>query len=917
MKCLKICLILLLHVSLRPGYSQIAMLADIRQDVVTEFGTYHPYPVTIQPVVPYYDVAADFGDVVNFSNFNFSENEKALLRQNKFVVQPGSLSEYRTGYAEIYDIYNESREAGIPIFVTTDAMLHTFHLCFDRILMTIEIQKFYTDLNALLAALFDETVEQYTVAADSAVHAALLRNINYLIVARSLLDDRFVSPVNGGKYIAELDLIRQHTGYAASPLFGYDEDYSQYIPRGHYTRNDTLTQYFLAMMWLGRATFVLEANPDEVRSQTLSAILMLQALENSTVGNEASHSVWERIYSPTVFLVGKTDDINIFQYLEIAEQIYIDFLIRHPDELGEVTLLDAFVKKAQQLPGPLITTETPKGFRLMGQRFVPDSWVLDELVMTKVALRSIPKGLDVMSVLGSECAIRLLKDMGEFAAFPSYTAKLDSLCTLFKTYPEEKWAQNLYWNWLYALMPLLAEKTAGFPVFMQNAAWMQKDLFAALASWAELRHDTILYAKQSSTDRGVYERSDLIQGYVEPNPYLFTRMASLAGFFISGLASRDLLLPGFDTILSEYKNLALALKTIAEKELTNRSLEPAEYELINNFGLIIEGIAAFDLDTAGPAPEDVEEMPVIADVHTDANTNTCLEEGVGYPFPIYVICRIEDQLVLARGAGYSHYEFTMPSSQRLTDEKWREMLKSTPAPALPEWTGAFHDTGVSLNNALPQKYLCENIGIQGITVALSADTIFANEKIFLTCQVKPVLINHPVVITATNVSDSISANALTDDAGIANVMLEDLQIGQYNITAKMTLPNSSKQLWYRTTFCVESATKTTLQHEADLPEIYELDQNYPNPFAPSRASGNAPNTSIRFRLPLPQTITLAIYNIRGERVRTLLNGYKMPGYYQIQWDGRNESGCMVSAGVYFYQLQVGQHLLTKKMVLMF
>jgi hypothetical protein len=123
------------------------MIADITQPVQTEFGTYQPIPTTITPAVELYQVADDFSNVINFNEFRFSEKEKTLLKQNHFVVSPRRESEV-TGYKEIYDVYNEARDLGIPIFVTTDALLHTFHLIFDRMLMELEQQQFYHDLKS-------------------------------------------------------------------------------------------------------------------------------------------------------------------------------------------------------------------------------------------------------------------------------------------------------------------------------------------------------------------------------------------------------------------------------------------------------------------------------------------------------------------------------------------------------------------------------------------------------------------------------------------------------------------------------------------------------------------------------------------------------------------------------------------------
>jgi hypothetical protein len=82
-------------------------------------------------------------------------------------------------------------------------------------------------------------------------------------------------------------------------------------------------------------------------------------------------------------------------------------------------------------------------------------------------------------------------------------------------------------------------------------------------------------------------------------------------------------------------------------------------------------------------------MAVIADVHTDPNTASCLEEGVGHANYIFVVVPIEGKLNLTRGSVFSYYEFPHPMSDRLTDEKWQEMLELGEAPGPPAWTDSF------------------------------------------------------------------------------------------------------------------------------------------------------------------------------------------------------------------------------------
>jgi len=93
-----------------------------------------------------------------------------------------------------------------------------------------------------------------------------------------------------------------------------------------------------------------------------------------------------------------------------------------------------------------------------------------------------------------------------------------------------------------------------------------------------------------------------------------------------------------------------------------------------------------------------------------------------------------------------------------------------------------------------------------------------------------------------------------------------------------------------------------------IPEAWELSQNYPNPFNPS--------TTIEFALPEPATVTLRIYNLRGELVQTLLDRESFNwGRYQTIWDGRNHYGSQVASGIYFYRLQSGDFIRTCKMTL--
>ncbi len=666
------------------------MIADIQGPVATAFGTYTPVPVDISPNALQFTVEPDFRNVTNFKNGLLMENDLDILKKYGFVVKPRA-----NPYHEIHQQYMLYHDDEIPAFITSDAVLHAFHVLYDNILKTLETERFTGDLLVLLQDLKQQTLEKYDRCNDSDLKNACKKLSAYLTVASLLLDESTPVPADVKEWVdSELELIDMHTGYNRSPIFEYLEDYSQYVPRGHYTQSEALKKYFRSMMWLGRLTFTMEPEkrPDATREHTLMALILTDMLFSNKINGQPAVSYWERIYDPTVFFVGKSDDINFYQYKNIADSIYGDTCnLENPD------LLTQFIEKAKKLQGPLITSplpgSAPKGFRFMGRRFIPDSYMFDRLTAPAVPGRLMPRGLDIMAVLGSGRARQILDTIYHETTNNRYAVTLDSLTQVFKDKPEPQWAENLYWNWLYSLMPLLFTKGQGYPPFMQNLAWQDKDLATSLGSWSELRHDTILYAKQSASWESIPPVASLVKGYVEPNPYLFARLAALARFMITGLQSRSLLNQTFEQKLADLEFVLHNLKNIAEKELTQQEPTLDEYRLIQRFGHILDQILTFP-PTAPEQHKDEsrEHMAVIADVHTDALNSKVLKVGVGYPMELYVIVLIGDKLVLTRGAVFSYYEFQHPMSDRLTDEKWRDLLLEENNQKPLFWADTFTDT---------------------------------------------------------------------------------------------------------------------------------------------------------------------------------------------------------------------------------
>jgi len=663
-------------------------------------------------------------------NYQFSEKAKQLLGKNGFVVTPG----YKD---EMYNIYTECKKINDPIFVTTDAVLHTSHIFFDYLLRVLEIENLYDTAVALTDKMIDLSTQQYNKAKDPEVKEAARLNIGFFAVAKKQFDPKYKVNFNLEKVVRkEVKNIKAHGGFGFRELLTYVkehslrktpyayEDYSQYVPRGHYTRNEKFKRYFNALMWYGRVDFKLRPGKKEPakthgRKMTLQALLMSDAL----LKDEEAYRLWKKLYEPIVYFVGKTDDLYADDYIKLIKEIFPPE--GTVDKYNDRSRLDVFIEKALKLRPPKILSgaafaedgdfsSSTKGFRFMGQRFIPDSYMFQQLVFGAKNMtyqgykrpftmefipnvgpaRAFPRGLDILAVLGSKRALEILEKEGD-TKYRYYDYQLDKLKKEFALKKEEDWKQNLYWRWLYSLLPLLEEKQSrkDLPKFMQNTAWMDKELQTTLASWAELRHDTILYAKQSYTGmaKGAAPlMPKLTYGYVEPYPEVYGRIEEMIYDLRDNLDTLEIAPEGVLEKLNAFEGLLANLKMISEKELAQKPLTEEEYRLIWNIGVTLSSLKSFPPEIMEKIASSTDEkIDMVADVHTDPNTKQVLEEGVGSPFNIWVIIQDGKGKRLCRGAVFSYYEFKQPMSDRLTDEKWQKMRREKRLPPQPVWTASF------------------------------------------------------------------------------------------------------------------------------------------------------------------------------------------------------------------------------------
>ncbi len=795
--------------------------------------------VEVNPQIPHYDLPLQTKDISNYQKFSekikLSPKALSLLEKNGFAVIP-TPENIRKQPDDFAVFYSDLKWKDLPIIITTDSLLHYYHIFFDTTLMKLERDLFYDDVWKMSEELLKDSVKIYNTAEDENLKEAARRNVAYLSVALEVLKpqenqveseetlreeycngdtgsycDAMIEGVKrqygdktSFKYFSEeefkkynfetpefakdlvqreIEFIEKHEKWEYSPIFIYYEDYSQYVPRGHYTKSEKLKNYFKALMWYGRMTALVKGSPILPKGKSMCTGPMngiiseydakIQTLQASLVADKFSRSEniqekWMRMYAITSFFVGFSDDLGPLEYKTVLN-----------DLLGEETTAQKITEKYPEIKNTLLDIpynpkiysglgkctlfmpcpplseeaiqslkpqarkllEETKGFRLMGQRFTVDSWLFSEIVSpysgeyngqklplptekkpltfvwndeysesqknrpftwtkTNVAacpppaareVRGFPRGLDIMALFGSERAKEILEESGD-TEYSDYEKKFLELKNEIDSLPENDWFQNVYWNWLYVLKSLGEEYGEGYPTFMQTQAWQDKELNTALASWAELRHDTILYVKQSYTmaEMGGAPAPKVV-GYVEPTPEFYARLLALTKMTNNGL---DELIPQEELeklkigpALDNFSEILDRLLEISKKELENKSLSDEEYEFIKGFGKTSENLIKL-VSGDGVDPKALKTV-LIADVHTDGNTGIVLEEGTGYLKTLVATYKLTDgHILLGVGPVFSYYEFKQPMAKRLTDERWREMLNAD-HPSEPEWIKSF------------------------------------------------------------------------------------------------------------------------------------------------------------------------------------------------------------------------------------
>jgi len=554
----------------------------------------------------------------NLGAFRFSDKKiPEVVEEKGFVFVPSHSNSF-------YDIYKNIMESSEPVVITSDLLSHTLNHLFDKSLIDIEMRRLSPELTGLTKKMYEYS-----------------KGINrvYFETALSLIDPDFSPSHSNVK--RELKLIANADGIHTSPLLGVKVDYSQFKVRGHYTKNDTLKRYFTCMMWYGVVRFPLKNKK----------FLKIAVQQMETLKNNKLMDTYEKITLPIDFLVGTPDDIS-------------------PLILSKCDL-PITIEKLKKLAGKIIPpgAEQKILYTFIPQRFIPDSYMFQMLTFNSVMTykgndmpftagktyagiqRVFPRSLDLMGILGSKTAVKVLETLGD-ADYENYSAKFQEMQKWWNTYEKG----TIYDRYLEMYALTLKEDIP--TISPENYAF--KRLNTNCGGWTELRHHTILYAKQSYT-MGITmvkeKKKPLV--YIEPYKESYSKMEEIIQgliTFSTGDVKNDLI--DFDKImeriLSILKNEKFPYTNADQKFLIG--LPPRLKSLIDKREKVV--------------------APLIADVHTDPNSKTVLEEGIGQPFLVYEAFNTPLGIKLFKGVVYSYYEFKQPMDKRLNDEEWKNIMGS-------------------------------------------------------------------------------------------------------------------------------------------------------------------------------------------------------------------------------------------------
>lgn len=628
--------------------------------------------IDIETNVKPYEVPKNYKMIHGFAQDEYSKSYNEHIMQN--IINDGFFINYEK-FEQPFSLYEMNQYTFGNSFITTDSIVHLYHIIYLGMMEEMEQNALKQKLMALSKNCLDNALSDYKEAKGEEKDV-LMRNAALFLCAVDLLEAEYDGEVPSEvRDLADKELENiKAEGNAVSNITGNEIDYSQFKVRGNYTKNENLKKYFRVNMLYSQELVKLE-NPD--KTINLDALKQAMLISRAMLKDETSFKLWQDIYKPISFLVENTEDttpIDIYKSISTATK----------ENTIEAVLADnvvnAVADEIKNKENPKIKPDSGKVFAFLPQRAVVDNTWLQNLVDTRPqSQRPVVSGVDLMALLGNSLAERLTLTNEDNLKWDEFKEKYEETKAMVDARTDKEEKANIYRTWLWVLKAFNNEYGEGYPDFMKSEKWQYKDLNTALASWAQLKHDTILYAKEFGAEMGGYDPVE-VKHYVEPNVNLYRRVKYLVGLTMDADEKYSLLNETQRDRLKDFDNMLEFLIKVSLEELKDETTSDEDNERLSVIGGEMENIFMAFNDGGGDfeiAPRDrdtanVADIQMIGSNVVNKPAGSFLEVGSGRFSTMYVIYRLDDKYYIGRGPVMNYYEFY--SDHRLDNNEFKEML---------------------------------------------------------------------------------------------------------------------------------------------------------------------------------------------------------------------------------------------------
>jgi len=706
-----VCLFLILSITLscrcdRKGINKVSIepLSRGRQALNISYDE-----ASCRPALKPYSIKQDLSNILNTALLpELNTLDRYALSKNIFFIKKPDMI-----FEQPFNLYEKNGEDGIPNFITSDSVLHVYHLMNDYVIKAIEKERLVGELKTFTEIAFRKSIEIYREIDEASAKKAALKNIAYFGIAMRLQNSDLPGgiPMEANRIIDnDVKKVKSRWSSGTSEIFPYYTDYKGYIAKGHYYRETEFRNYLLTMMWYGSAPIFFELyDASTCTYQRLDEqVAMTVIMASSILEDETLRKLWDDIYNVSAMYAGKAEDITIYDLYDIIKVVYgerIDFN-KIWDE-GRIRMVYELAKQRYNLhAGETIAGRINRSnsdykaqtrFALMGYMYNLDTHLYDNLLAVRGPQDGekieFSRGLNIPAAFGSDKAQSILVGQAdEIRDWAGYNEALNRLKAILGgangDNPNEYSINNsLFW----VLKGYAVPSETGYPSFMLNENWESKKMLTYVSAVSDTRHPTSITAKKGEVeDKDVKDivPSDM-PGYVEPDLKLYSRLEYMGKYIKGFLSQSDFTDSSVYSCIDNFIDLISFLKGISIKELENKHLTMEEESRLRRYARELKTITLSAVEGKDNTkdwdmvPKVDRNMAVVTDIYQ--NENQILQSAVGSPDYIYVVVPYNDKLYLTRGSVYTYYEFINPVSRKLDDSDWQSIVKDNKEIEQQEW----------------------------------------------------------------------------------------------------------------------------------------------------------------------------------------------------------------------------------------